>query len=71
MKIVYLHQNKWIDFARAFYGKDSNSDLQMALSFAQDQVQQGTVAFPLSGVHYMETARIRDHDRRSRLGTVM
>jgi len=71
MKIVYLDQNKWIDLARAYHGRTTDRGYKAVLDFAISEVQKGTVVFPLSAIHYMEIARIRDAKRRARLGTIM
>lgn len=71
MKIVYLDQNKWIDLARSFHGKDADAHLAAALTSVRAASEQGSAVFPLSAIHYMEIARIRDPQRRARLGTVM
>jgi hypothetical protein len=71
MKIIYLDQNKWIDLARSYHGKDNDPDLKATLSYLLQETKQGSIVLPLSATHYMEIARIRDPQRRSRLGTVM
>lgn len=71
MKVVYLDQNKWIDVARAFHGKVDDPALKAAFADVRELSGQGAVAFPLSAVHYMETAKITNHQRRKRLGTAM
>lgn len=71
MAVVYFDQNKWIELARVFHGKESAPDLQEIFEIVQTRSRRGDVIFPLSGVHYMETAKIRDPGRRSALGTVM
>jgi len=71
MKIVYLDQNKWINIARIYYGRDSSPDSQRALSHIRDKIEQGVAIFPLSSVHYIETAKNNNHEQRRRLGTVM
>ena len=71
MKIVYLDQNKWIEIARIYHGKNPNPDSQRVLSVIRDKIEQGVAVFPLSWVHYIETAKNSNHERRRRLGTVM
>jgi hypothetical protein len=71
VKVVYLDQNKWIDVARAFHGKASDAALKAAFEDVQRISQQGAAVFPLSWVHYLETAKSTNHERRKRLGTVM
>ncbi|MFC2145480.1 hypothetical protein ACFLQQ_04030 [Actinomycetota bacterium] len=73
MKIVYLDQNKWIELARSYYGKTSGSgtDIKNILKFIQDSLEKQTIILPLSTIHYMETARISDPNRRESLGSFM
>lgn len=68
---MYLDQNKWIQLAREENGKNSKTSVKAALEFVLTASRAGTVAFPLSAIHYMETARIHDLQRRSRLGSFM
>lgn len=69
--MVYLDQNKWIEIARVFHGKTNDPTLKATLYSIQNLSRQGAAVFPLSSVHYMETAKSTNHDRRKRLGTVM
>lgn len=71
MKIVYLDQNKWIQLARVYHGRDSEPELQEVLEFVKTATRNGEMILPLSAIHYMETARVLDVARRARLGTVM
>lgn len=71
MKVVYLDQNKWIDVARAFHGKAGDAGLKAAFADIEGISQQGAAVFPLSWVHYLETAKSTNHERRKRLGTAM
>lgn len=68
--IVYLDQNKWIEFARIFHGKDK-SDRAISIRREIDASLDCGYVFPLSAFHYIEFARISDRGRRSRLGEVM
>ena len=68
--IVYLDQNKWIELAKIFHGKDKS---ERAISIQRDleaSIEHGYI-YPLSAIHYMEFARIRNNERRTRLGQVM
>lgn len=71
MKVVYLDQNKWIDVARAFHGKAVDTDLKAAFADIRRFSQREAAVFPLSWVHYLETAKNKNHERRKRLGTAM
>jgi hypothetical protein len=60
MKRVYLDQMKWIDLARAD-----------TLLVARRGVDNGLVSFPLSSIHYIETAKRRDERSRRALARTM
>lgn len=68
--IVYLDQNKWIELARIVHGKEQSKHAKAILHALTAATESGCI-FPLSAMHYMETARISNADRRARLGSVM
>ena len=68
--IVYLDQNKWIELAKIYHGKDKSDRAITIRSKIDTSINYG-YTFPLSAAHYMEFARISDCGRRSRLGEVM
>ncbi|MBB2495947.1 hypothetical protein [Aquipseudomonas ullengensis] len=70
MTVVYLDQNKWIELARIKNGKES-SDRARQLLAEIDAARQSGFVFPLSAIHIMEFSRIKDPERRARLGKVM
>jgi hypothetical protein len=68
--IVYLDQNKWIELARIANGKQSSSrDLNVLAEFRA--LAKSGYIFPLGATHYIEFSRIKDSERRKRLGEVM
>ncbi|MNG63954.1 hypothetical protein D3C79_221900 [compost metagenome] len=69
--IIYLDQNKWIELARMYHGKDNSIRANKILSEFNAVITSGSAVFPLSSIHYMETARISNNERRSRLGAAM
>lgn len=71
MTTVYLDQNHWVSLGRAYHGKSEDAGISAALTYLQSGVAHGAIVVPLSFVHYMETARITQPERRARLGTVM
>ncbi len=71
MWTVYLDQNKWIDLARAYHGRSTDTALRDVVDFIQKKKAARAAVFPLSEVRYLETAKIRNHDRRERLGKTM
>lgn len=68
--IVYLDQNKWIDLARIENGLDV-SERALALKHEFNAAVESGCVFPLSAIHVVEFSRIKDHQRRHRLGKVM
>lgn len=69
--IVYLDQNKWIELAKMVNGKDDSVRAKRVVRDFEASVDGDEVVVPLSAIHYMETARISNTARRSRLGAVM
>ena len=68
--IVYLDQNKWIELARITNGLDlSDRDRRLLREFTA--VSEKGCVFPLSSTHFIEFSRIKDVERRKRLGGVM
>jgi len=70
-KIVYLDQNKWIELAKVFHHKRAAPGAVAALGYLQDSVPARAAVFPLSAMHYMETWKITDGERRKRLAAFM
>jgi len=69
--IVYLDQNKWIELAQIYNGKNNSDRDKLILQELKKAVETGTVILPLSAIHYIETARIKDVNRRKKLGETM
>lgn len=69
--IVYLDQNKWIELARMVHGKDNSPMAKKIPLYALEAVKKGRIVFVLSAIHYIETARISNAGRRTRLAKVM
>ena len=69
--IIYLDQNKWIELARVVHGKDIAAESINLLKEIKSTASAGLCTIPLSGIHYMETARISNPGRKERLGQVM
>ena len=70
-KCLYLDQNKWIDLARAHYGRPDGKDFQPALAAVREAVAKGRLVVPMSGIHVMETMAPADESRRRRLAEFM
>jgi hypothetical protein len=64
---VYLDQNKWIQLARVINGVENDDEIAKIPKLISD----GVMTFPLSAIHYLETARITQSERRAKLGKVM
>lgn len=69
--LIYLDQNKWIALARMVYGKDKSQLSKTIVTHTLKAVEDGRIIIVLSAIHYIETARISNSDRRKRLGKVM
>jgi hypothetical protein len=69
MITVHLDQAKWVDLARARVGKVDGARFSGALDVARQALSMGSVEFPLSNGHYIETWRVGDPDRRRRLAS--
>jgi hypothetical protein len=63
MKYVYLDQNHWISLAKAAKGRPDGANFVKALDVAKSAVADGRAVFPLSSVHFMETARANPRQR--------
>src|SRR4051794_6702716 len=70
-KCVYLDQNKWIDLARAHYGREDGRRFVATLERVRTAVESGRLLLPMSGVHIMETVAPEDAGRRQRLAEFM
>lgn len=68
--IIYLDQNKWIELAKIFHGKDKSERAKSIHRDIKASLDCGYI-YSLSEIHYMEFARISDRGRRSRLGQAM
>lgn len=71
MITVYLDQMKWIDLARAKTGHPLGDAFQSNLRVFRDNVENGSMAFPLSAAHYYETGKAKDPQRRKHLAETM
>lgn len=70
-KLIYLDQNKWIDIARAHYGRDDGKPFVPVLADLTKRVGQEEIIIPMSAIHYIETSRPEDKERRERLARFM
>src|SRR5947208_16567457 len=66
-KCLYLDENKWIDLARAHYGKPGGEPFRDALWAVEAAVGVGTLVVPFSVVNAIEAAAPRGAGRRERL----
>lgn len=69
--LIYLDQNKWIEIAKVIHGKDKTARGARILSAFEEVLEAGRATFPLSSLHYIETSRISNVDRKVRLGSAM
>lgn len=70
-KTIYLDQNKWIDLARAFYGRKDGRNYKTILEKLKTKVANNEIILPISVVHFIETARNINVDRAERLARFM
>jgi len=68
---IYLDQNKWIDLAKAYHGRQDGQKFAPALQASFLATEQDRARFPLSVMHYMEVGKSSQGDRRLRLAKVM
>lgn len=68
---IYLDQNKWIDLAKIYHGKDERDESKELLELILNSIDSDKVRFPLSSIHYVETASISNAGRKERLGVTM
>src|SRR3954454_3095218 len=70
-KCLYLDQNKWIDLARAHYGRPDGLPFQEALRVVRAAVASGKLIVPFSVINATEAMVPRDAGRRERLARFM
>jgi hypothetical protein len=71
MLSVYLDQNKWIDLARARYGRQDGERFRIAYELAAAAQSRHIARFPLSTIHYIEMYNTKNAARRDRLARTM
>jgi hypothetical protein len=69
--LVYLDLNHWIGLAQANTGNLAGERYIDVLAAARAAHDAGSVAFPLSGTHYMEIAKITRRRWRADLASIM
>jgi hypothetical protein len=71
MLLIYLDQNKWIDFSKAQCAREDGRRFRPALEAATAAVAAGKAIFPLTSAHIMETAKAPRPDQRRQLAGLM
>lgn len=61
--LVYLDQNKWIEIAKMFHGKDKSERAARVLHSFETPCASGHTTVPLSSFHYVETSRISNEEK--------
>lgn len=69
--LVYLDLNHWIGLAKAYVGHPAGRGFVGVLNAGLHAAQRGSVKFPLSATHYLETQRIKDPAQRRSIAEVM
>ena len=70
MRIVYLDQNKWIEFARAAKFPDEHPAVRVLLDKILVAVSAGHLVLPLTATNIYETHKINDRRRREELASL-
>jgi hypothetical protein len=70
-KALYLDQNKWIDLARAHYGKPGGEPFEAALQAVRRATELARLVVPVSVVNVVEATAHHDSERRERLARFM
>jgi hypothetical protein len=65
-KCLYLDQNKWIDLAKAHYGKPDGKPFRECLKVVRAAVSSGKLVVPFSVVNAIESMIATDSGRRER-----
>ncbi len=63
---IYLDQNKWFDISRAFYGREDGKPYIEILDKIEKSVREGKAIFPLSSLHFLESAKDQHTERKER-----
>lgn len=69
--IIYLDQNKWIELSRMVHGKDDSPRAKRIVQALEAVTTADHATLPLSASHYIETSRISNEGRKTRLGSTM
>ncbi len=70
-KLLCLDQNKWIDLARAHYGREDGAPFKDALGAVRKGVASGKLVVPVTGANIDEATEHFDEGRRERLARFM
>ncbi len=70
-KALFLDQSKWIDLARAHYGRRDGAAFREALDAVRSAVNRGSLVVPLTQQNIEETATRRNQESRERLARFM
>jgi hypothetical protein len=70
-KILCLDQNKWVDLARAHYGREEGKPFVDALAAIRAAVERNTLMVPIMPSNLIEVAEPNDQGRRERTAQFM
>jgi hypothetical protein len=70
-KLLCLDLNKWVDLAKANYGRPGGAAFTDALNAVRDAVARGTLVVPLTAANIDEAVEPADVGRRERLARFM
>lgn len=64
MDIIFIDQNKWIEFAKVEANKDASSETSSLYENLISAVEHGKAIFPLTSSHIIETSKRNDPESR-------
>ncbi|MCG8557551.1 MAG: hypothetical protein MJD61_20025 [Proteobacteria bacterium] len=70
-KVLSLDLNKWIDLARAHYGRPNGEDFAEALHAIRRSIAQQDLVVPIDGANALELMEVRNERRRRELARFM
>lgn len=68
---IYLDQNKWVDIARAYHGREDGNQYENVKNLILKNSHSDKWKFPVSVVHLLETFSRKEADSRIKLSEVI
>ncbi|MFX0099427.1 MAG: hypothetical protein ACFFCS_07575 [Candidatus Hodarchaeota archaeon] len=70
-KLLHLDQNKWIELAKVYNGKERDAKKKKILAKIEELIERGELITPINWMHVAELSKRRDDDSRNRLKDFM